>query len=280
VTWAEAGKPGEEVVQRAPVKFNAKAYASQHAQPAECEAAARDLLSTSREQGWAVLRACVDRGNFTALRRLLSEQWLAELQVRKDAPLLIARVIAARGGSIATDLRVLQDNRVPVFSLAAAMAQPEVYKGKYVVFRASPSQVRMDKGAPTVRLAEMSLGSEGSDVAVGHKNVRQGSSYASGRASYNTSRFGSGSIQGSRSGRTESASFKTETRYSNIASETGREAFGKLAEADPFLEPGKEFVMLGRFDGVRSTSAAESSKETVAVLSIVAYYPPNPVIVY
>ena len=45
-------------------------------------------------------------------------------------------------------------------------------------------------------------------------------------------------------------------RYDNISNDTGREALGRLPKADPFLAPGRDFVILARFDGMRTTSGA------------------------
>jgi hypothetical protein len=72
-------------------------------------------------------------------------------------------------------------------------------------------------------------------------------------------------------------------RYDNISEETGREALGRLPQADPFLEPGKDFVVLARFDGIRITSGGDDEDEDapkLPVLTIVGYYAPHPLVVY
>ena len=53
---------------------------------------------------------------------------------------------------------------------------------------------------------------------------------------------------------------------------TGRQALGKLPEADPFLEPNKEFVFVARFDGARPGSEPNTS---MANLSIQTYFSPG-----
>jgi len=53
---------------------------------------------------------------------------------------------------------------------------------------------------------------------------------------------------------------------------TGRQALGKLPEADPFLEPNKEFVFVARFEGARPGNPPNG---TMAALSIVTYFSPG-----
>ena len=53
------------------------------------------------------------------------------------------------------------------------------------------------------------------------------------------------------------------------------QALGRLAQADPFLEPNKDFIFLARFDGVRSNAEGDE----VAVISIVSYFQPNALLI-
>jgi hypothetical protein len=77
---------------------------------------------------------------------------------------------------------------------------------------------------------------------------------------------------------------QTIPNYDNISQETGREALGRLAQPDPFLAPGRDFVILGRFDGMRVTAGTDEEEDADApqlpVLSIVGYYSPQPLVVY
>src|SRR4051812_2026604 len=113
--------------------------------PERCEADARARLPSPA--AWQDLWACVNSGHFTALRQLLSGAWDRDLQTRPDAPLLVLRVIAARGGNVDGDLRLLHDRRVPLFSLSQALARPELYRGAFVIVRAtlSPQGVLEEK---------------------------------------------------------------------------------------------------------------------------------------
>lgn len=261
--------------------FDARTFAQRYPNPDTCEAAARQLRKTSANDGWAALRACVNGTHFTLIRSLLVPEWDADLKSRQDAAQLLTKVVAARGGSINAELSLLHTSRIPLFSLSAAMAQPKTYQGRYILVRAQVTDMRQGKGASTVKLAEYSIGSVGSEKEVGPKYVTSYEHSAKGSGSYKTT-SGSGRGQGeysSTGSRTDSA---VVTRYDNVSQETGREALGKLPKDDPFLVPGKELIILARFDGVRTIASEEEDDEphTVAVLTLYNYYEPNPAVAY
>jgi len=109
---------------------------------------------------------------------------------------------------------------------------------------------------------------------------RSGSSSGSstGSGSYQTDRYGSGRGSYSSSGESGYNSSGSSTSgfakrfYENVVHATGRQALGKLPEPDPFLEPGKEFVFVARFDGARPGNPPNG---TMAALTIMTYYSPG-----
>src|SRR6266850_1528632 len=215
--------------------FDARSFAANQLTPLECEKGARQLYEIRPDQGWAALVACVDRtrwprGEFTHLELLTRGVWDQELQTRPEAPRLIAKVVALRGGDVEGDIPLVQKSRVPLFTLAAALRQPDVYKGRWVLVRGALSGIRSDYKA-------------------------------------------SGSGQYSSSGRTEYSSVKQ--KFENERVETGRRAVGKLPQADPFLEPEKDFLFLARFDGVNPGQ----DQHPVAMLSIAGYFQPNALLI-
>jgi hypothetical protein len=151
--------------------------------------------------------------------------------------------------------------------------------------------MRQEAGKPAAMVRETSLRATAREVQVGtvSRVDRSGSgsvsanAQASGRYNAGTSsgaRYrssgsysASGSAQYSSSGRTDYSTVKQ--RFDNERVETGRIALGKLAQADPFLEPEKDFLFLARFDGV--TDARGDGP--VAVLSIASYFQPNALLV-
>lgn len=276
--------------------FDARAFAASQPSPFDCEVSARRLRETAPDQAWAALVACVERqgwprGDFTYLERITSGYWDQDLVSRPDAPRLIARIIAARGGDVEGDIPLVQKSRVPLFTLAAALRQPDVYRGRWVVLRGALSEIRQEAGKPAAMVRETSLRATAREVQVGtvSRVDRSGSgsvsanAQASGRYNAGTSsgaRYSSsgsysasGSAQYSSSGRTDYSTVKQ--RFDNERVETGRLAMGRLAEPDPFLEPEKDFLFLARFDGVSQAHG----DAPVAVLSIAGYFRPNALLV-
>jgi len=269
--------------------FNARAWVNRQETAMECEASARALRQSSPQYAWEALRACVEighfsRGPFTQIA-LLTSYWDDELRSRPDAARVVGQVIANRGGDADDDISRLQKVRMPVFTLGAAMRQPDVYKGRYVILRARLFDVRMDDKSATAMLAETSMKSaeglrDSGDVYVTSYN-RSGtySGSRTGSGAYQTDRNGSGrgtysqSGEGGYSSSGSSTSGRAKRVYENVVNATGRQALGRLPEADPFLEPNKEFIFVARFDGVRPGNAPNTTP--LAALTIVTYYSPG-----
>jgi hypothetical protein len=263
-----------------PRLFDARAFAAEQPTPAECETAARVQRQTSPDQAWDALRACVERsrwprGEFTQLERLTGGFWDQDLQTRADAPRLIARVIALRGGDVEGDIPLAQKSRVPLFTLAAALRQPDVYKGRWVLLRGALSDLKQEGGRAAALVRETSLRATSREVQVGNISRSESSSSTSFRGEAQTTRYGNarGSGQFNSRDRTEHSTLRQ--KFENERVETGRQAVGKLAQADPFLEPDKDFVLLGRFDGVKPGE----DEKPIAVLSITGYFSPNALLI-
>jgi len=274
--------PNPRVTELPPDPFNPQTFAAQYSNPNECERQARRYLPLSRDDAWAALKACIDGTPFTSLQALMSSAWSQELRSRPGAAALVAKVVAQRGGSVEGDLRLLNEQRLPIFSLAAAMAQPDTYKGRFILVRAQVGDVRVAEEKPTVWLVEQGLGSVGSEQQVGIASRRDSSSSTSGNLGGQTT-LGGGNVSGSLSKDKTTRDSNTVIRYDNVSSDTGREALGRLPKADPFLAPGRDFVILARFDGMRTTSGAldeDDEGPRIPVLSIVSYYIPHPLVVY
>lgn len=274
--------PNQLVTELPPDPFNPQTFAAQYSNPALCERQARRYLPTSHDDAWAALKACVDGTHFTLLQALTSRAWNSEIRTRPEAAALIAKVIAMRGGSVEGDLRMLNDQRLPIFSLAAAMAQPDTYKGRYILLRAQVGDMRTEDEKPTVWLVEQELGSVASEQQVGVAVRKDTSSTIAGNVSGETT-LGGGNVGGALSRSKSTRESDTVLRYDNISNDTGREALGRLPKPDPFLAPGRDFVILARFDGMRTTSGSldeDDEGPRIPVLSIVSYYVPHPLVVY
>ena len=269
----------EAVPRPAPI-FDGKQFALGQLTPAECETAARQLRQLNPDQAWEGLKACVDRsrwprGEFTQLERLTGGFWDQDLQTRPDAPRMIARVIALRGGDVEGDIPLAQKSRVPLFTLAAALRQPEVYKGRWVVVRGALKDVRQDGQKAAAMVSETSLRATSREVQVGTVSRRESSSSTTARAEAQTTRFGNARGSATVDSRDRSEFSTVKQKFENERIETGRQAMGKLAQADPFLEPEKDFIFIARFDGVKPGQ----DDKPIALLSIAGYYPPNALLI-
>ena len=269
-----------EALPRPAPPFDAKGFAADQLTPLECEKSARHLYELRPDQGWAALVACVERsrwprGEFTHLELLTRGTWDQELQTRPEAARMIAKVVALRGGDVEGDIPLVQKSRIPLFTLAAALRQPDVYKGRWVLVRGALSEIRQDGNKAAAIMRETSLRATAHEVQDG--SISRVDRTSSGRASAEaqTSRYGNarGSAQYSSSGRTEYSTVKQ--KFENERVETGRRAVGKLPQADPFLEPEKDFLFLARFDGVNPGQ----DQHPVAMLSIAGYFQPNALLI-
>src|SRR5438874_2166705 len=265
-----------EALPRPPPPFDAKGFAADQLTPLECEKSARQLYEIRPDQGWAALVACVERsrwprGEFTHLELLTRGTWDQELQTRPEAPRVIAKVVALRGGDVEGDIPLVQKSRVPLFTLAAALRQPDVYKGRWVLVRGALTEIRQEAGKPAAMVRETSLRATAREVQVGNVSRWDRSSTASAQSEVATTRYGNarGSSRYASNGRSEFSTVKQ--KFDNERVETGRLAIGRLAQADPFLEPEKDFLFLGRFEG----TSPGRDQQPVALLSIAGYFQPN-----
>lgn len=271
-TRPEQGQAGEQQQPPppavAPRAFDPKATAAGFAQPGLCEEEARRLAAANRDQGWALLRECVNRG-LTSLKRLAGDGfWIEDLLARKDASVVLTKVIAARGGDIDGDLAVLHQRRISLFSLAMAMEQPKLYAGRLVVTRLRVDGMKDEAGPLALLVAETAVGSVTKEVKTGSTSV----SSTSGSRSYGAS--------GDYSGTSRHQSESYAQRHENQVAETGRAGLLRLAKSDPFLAPGREFIVLARFDGVRASGSAEDGDEaSLALLTVVSYFEPSALLI-
>ena len=256
--------------------FDPRAFAASQPSPWDCESAARRLRDTAPEQAWAALVACIERqgwprGDFTYLELITGGFWDQDLTTRPDAPKVIARIIASRGGDVEGDIPLVQKSRVPLFTLAAALRQPDVYKGRWVLVRGALTDIRQEAGKPAAMVRETSLRATAREVQVGNVSRWDRSSTASAQSEVATTRYGNarGSSRYASNGRSEFSTVKQ--KFDNERVETGRLALGRLAQADPFLEPEKDFLFLGRFEG----TSPGRDQQPVALLSIAGYFQPN-----
>jgi hypothetical protein len=261
--------------------FDGKAFAAGQASPFDCESSARRLRESSPDVAWAALVACVERqgwprGDFTYLERITGGFWDEDLTTRPDAPRLIARIIASRGGDVEGDIPLVQKSRVPLFTLAAAVRQPNVYKGRWVLVRGALSDIREDAGRPAAMVRETSLRATAREVQVGSTTRIEHTGSAKAQRDVQTTSYGNARSSAQYSSSARSDYSRLNRKFENERVETGRLALGRLARADPFLEPEKDFLFLARFEGLNT---ARDQEQPMALLSIAGYFQPGALVV-
>lgn len=219
----------------------ARTIADAHEAAHACVLTARALRQHDHARAWAVMEQCVLRPDFTDLESLVSAPWLEHLRAHPEATRLVAQVIAARGGDVQHDLRVVRRARIPLFSLTAAVADPESYRGRHVLVHGEPRDSRSIDGTRALEIAETRIMAESEWVALGSRTAT---------LTATALRRGDGD---------EPTPLREEHRRSegqrvevlhNVSVETGRTLLVD-ASSDPFLEVGTDYVVLVRLDGVR-----------------------------
>ncbi len=226
-------------------------FARQFKRPLDCEQAARGVQRTAPEKAWAYLRACVNRGGFTQLNSIL-DNWAGDLKSRPDASVLLATIIAARGGHVKSDLQLVHSKRLPLFDLTSAVQQEAAHKGRYVVFVARVAAAKEHKGKVEVTLYDVQIGTQAVDKTIGAQVESTGLYGGNTRVHQET--------------------------FQETFTESGLQIYGKLANPDPFLAVDKQFLFLAKFDGAKLgdvTADEESASEDpqkVALVSLVSYH--------
>jgi hypothetical protein len=258
LAYPRAGNPDEKTL-------SPQEYAEAQGQADRCEQGARDLIGTNKNRAWLVLRTCVEKGRFTNLHKLLEGAWDKELQSRSDAPDLLARLIANRGGNVSLDLARLRAKRLPLFGLADAMGEPAQFRGRFVAMRSSVTARGVLRETGAARPTEFMVGAELADVQVDRRFVNY-----PGNPNNGEDDGGRG-----RAGRAGSVSGGAEPAVAMNDLETGIEMLGRLDKPDPFVVADDVYIVLARFEGVRKVHFSDSaSVDVVPVLRLVAYYRP------
>lgn len=254
-----------------------KAWAKQFRRDAECERAARDLEAVhGHETAWTFVKACVAQGGFTQLKALC-ENWTDDLKTRPEAPSMIAQVLAARGGHLRSDLELVQQGRIPLFELGAALKQSSAFKGRYLLFVAKISETKQAAGKTELVLMEQAIASETSSVMTGPRSGSVSSTSGGGSVAWKSSgAVGSGSASGRYSRDSHSEYGKVETRVTDYFEETGQQILAKIKQPDPFLPVDKNLVFLVRFDGTaiadsENTNDGEEPRHT-ALVTLISYH--------
>jgi hypothetical protein len=268
----EAFRPAASAQSVEGPRVGSSAWARQFRRAFDCELAAR-AERPGTEVAWRALQACVRRGDFTHLPELIGF-WSEDLHARTDAPELLARVIAARGGSATEDLRLLRKNGIPVFDLQSAMLQPDAFRGQLVLFVA---QVETAEAGDVVLVEQRRTAQISNVVSPAGSSIEQQSTGV--RAGFQTTGFlGSGQVNAGVQKQTQQG--RLEQRVDYGFTETGTMVLARLHQPDLSLTVAEPAVFLARFEGTRPPSETEfvvtddeagKSRQT-PVVSLVAHH--------
>lgn len=279
-SWDSVWRSAPRDPAAAPAGAKAKLAAQEYIPPLDCERKARALRSQDRNAAWAALKACAARGHFTQLHAVVAS-WGDDLRERPDAPELLTQMVAARGGNVRLDVRVMRDAKIPVFSLRDCVTQPRLYEGRYVMIRGTLDEVRTSDEAVAARLTEHALQAEEWEVPIGRIRRKVATTRYGGSVSGQLGVLGSGEVGGQVDVNGDEYEMDVARRFDNVLVDTGRDAVVRIGTADPFLENGRDLVILARFDGVRASSAStdDEEPELVPVLTLVGYQVPDALVV-
>ncbi len=241
----------------------ARTIADAHEAAHACVLTARALRQHDHARAWAVMEQCIRRPDFTDLESILSAPWIERVRAHPNATELVAHVVAARGGDVQHDLRVVRRARIPLFSLKAAAADPESYLGRHVLVLGAARDSHTVDGTRTLEIAETRIMAESEWVALGPRTATHTAT---------TVRRADDEAGPLRDDYRRSEGQRVEVLH-NVSVETGRTLLVD-ASADPFLEVGTDYVLLVRLDGVRD--AVEGSViEERPVGTVLASFEPS-----
>lgn len=241
----EAFAPAADAAIEGP-RVGTNAWARQFRRSYDCASAARAEVPGT-ERSWAALQACVRRGDFTHLAELVAD-WEDDLAHRPDAPALLTKVIAARGGMVRDDVRLLREAGIGVFDLKSAMLQPDVYRGKLVLFLA---QLEAAEDGALVLVEQSRTTTVSSITAPQDTQLEQRTT--SGRVGLQTNGLlGSGDVSGGV--RTDSKRGRQEQRLDFGYTETGTTVLAHLERPTLALTASTPAVFLAQFEGTKPPS--------------------------
>lgn len=144
-----------------PAPFDPSAKANSLSDDLACVKSVSELEAQARlDDGFALLVACAGDEKWRDLRRLLGPPWRARLAKMPEEQImvLLAQVIATRGGLFESDVRLCNLNRVELQPLSEAFQGSGLRSGSWVIFRAFAGRERTTKKDRRVELKELSRG--------------------------------------------------------------------------------------------------------------------------
>ncbi|MCB9652905.1 MAG: hypothetical protein H6729_02085 [Deltaproteobacteria bacterium] len=211
-----------------------------------CEGTARAAYASDPGQAWSLLDACVRLHDITDIFRLTSEPWLGEIRRRgQDGIILIARVMAHRGGDLGVDVAHANKSGIQVFGLSDAAKNPSIFKHRLVLFRGRVFDELVAIGGRQVHVAETALEAENIVSAYSSRRARReiGKGRRANALRVRRTRGGSGIVVSTQ----------------NAAYETGREVMVRVQDDALEFSRTRDYLFLIEFSDASNVSASTAS---------------------
>jgi hypothetical protein len=232
-TWGERGDENS-AANTPPPSTQPKLVSAQEAALAaasarDCANYASQLAQKDIERGWTLLSACAGREDFTLLEVLASEPWLEKVKSPAGAT-LAARVIANRGGDVYGDIKVLQQQKVSLWTLEQALEKPKVRVNSTLLVRGELAEMApAEGGGVTLKIVENSW----------HTSVATGEEDDTVMAVDEQNERLDGDVQGS-------------------PTPTGRTLFVSAGKLDPNVKTGQDWLLVVTFNAAQKCKGQQS----------------------
>lgn len=110
-----------------------------------CQASARDHYQRDVKRGLTLLKACATRDDFLELSWLLTGPWKKDLADDEGLQLVLAEVIARRGGFVEADTHACRKAGILIYDVNTALDRIDRLVGKLVLARATVVGVAREK---------------------------------------------------------------------------------------------------------------------------------------
>ncbi|MFH1807451.1 MAG: hypothetical protein ABIJ09_01805 [Pseudomonadota bacterium] len=209
----------------------------------ECLQLAEANDKQSARTGWALLNACATRSDFTDLAAVLREPWLDRVKKSTATPRLLARVVAHRGGRVASDLERIQRKGIALKSIDQALAG-KAAQAEQVLTRGDIREMNRTAGGWLLVVEETGYLS---DVAVPAEPDEDEVDEVAEAAEAPGDGSGDDEVEQDESGVPEDEL---------TLRKTGKRLLVKAAKLDPGVHEGPGWVLLLRFGGKQPCSDA------------------------
>lgn len=247
----------------------ARRIARAHDAAFSCESTARAMAKRDAQRGWQVMRQCIQRQDFTDLELLLESEWSDQVAAAPDAASIMAHVIAVRGGDVESDLRLLRRRKFPLYSLQAALSEPESYTGRFVLVRGSARRGRPVDGGREFQLVETKVMAE-SEWVTAPGTTRLTNKLDGGSADQQGLDVKRGRVDNSTSSQTEKVEVLT-----NVSVETGLQIAARLPSGEPTLEPSTDYIVVLKVGGIEKTEDLDGEVDEAPYAVVVDYFEPE-----